>query len=1040
MSSDIEKRTRSHKQIELATHVFEQAARFPDADVSETNLLIDFATHVEQTHALIPVIVSLNKLGHSWKNQGVIQGGDGKALGRLALSELVQKNSASESLKLIQNNQIFVANTKKAQATLLRVNQNAENPISEDRINIALQHIGRLPDLFVMRDTLKEISRNYRIMENNAFKAAWLTMAKIAESEGVEGPLSQNLSNIMPVIPESPDSTKTQFVVTRWVLADMEEQVKKELVRLQQKAQKLGLPEPQMRFTGNEKIFELPVYQDGEEVRGVTLPALKREVKFSGGMPRFDGAKFIAKIDHEKQSDDTYLNLVATPQGDQSPILKKWGGDLHVCTPSCEHCDTNRERKTTFIVEDKGELKQIGSTCVDDFIGKKTLAQVIGSFDLHSFFQKDNYWDEMDQDFGNGGKEPIWFPIQTFIEMADYLTRTKGFFKSDQEFATRDVILSAIQHPSKAPAELRGMVYQAFDENNTTPSKNDYKKMHSFFSGMQSDSTYVKNIQSLLQREYLRLDNRLSTGILASVPSAYHRHVEKTNPNNEPVKNEAFGKKGARGSLKLRVNGIEDNPHAEYPYIKYRMTDDDGRKMVWKASYPGTRALKVGGTFVLNATIKNHSEFKGTHYTSLSRCADFENVRAEHPIPNFEAGVKKRAFKEKFSFALDYKDDRGKVTGEGHLRIERRWKEKGALRECDFSIPLPLDYDFETSVLAQMESITQVDRMGDNGYEFDTKVDKKFMAALQDASRPYQSENLKLNPEWFLVEDASLPLLDARQRGSDHSAREPRVFQTLEEAEVEATKHRLGRISKVVIDNNIVALAPAELRLVDKGIQERFRNEASKQGAQTLLYVKGGTNETFDEGEPLSWTPDKLNNGIDVLWSLPAHKGKTGELNPRLYSGLKLATISGSSSNLAIMQKIKDAISSMDAGKLYDYHQLFPDIITQVNPQSGATRYSVPLSYITNDDNRKLHKDTRALFAVDETTPYYLKNQGADVLDIRIALPGEIERNFDDDTVVLELRGDETIVELREQIVERATEALNDPNRDHKRVRGRRNS
>jgi hypothetical protein len=1038
MSGDIEKRKRAHQQIELATHVLEQAARSPNADISETNTLIDFATHIEQTHALIPLIVSLNQLGQTWKNQGRIQSTNGKGLGRIALSALVQKNSASDNLKLIQNNHLFVANTKKAQATLLKVNQNTENPISEDRINIALQHVGRLPDFFVIRDTLKEISRNYRIMENNPFKAAWLTMAKIAGEEGIEGPLSQNSSNIMPVIPESPDSIKTQFVVTRWILADMEENVKKELVRLQQKAQKLGLPEPQMRFTGNEKIFELPVYQDGEEVRGITLPALKREVKFSGGMPRFEGAKFIAKIDHEKQKDGTYRNLVATPQGDQSPILKKWAGDLHVCTPSCEHCDTNRDRKTTFIVEDKGELKQIGSTCVDDFIGKRTLSQVIGSFDLHAFFQGDDYWDEMDQDFGNGGKEPVWFPIQAFIEMADYLTKTKGFLKSDQEFATRDVILSAIQHPSKAPAELRGIVYQAFDKNNNTPDNHDYEKMHAFFSEMGSNSTYIKNIQSLLQREYLRLDNRLSTGILASAPSAYHRYMEKANPNNEPVKNEAFGKKGARGSLKVRVNDIEDNPHAQYPYIKYRMTDDDGRKMVWKASYPGARALRVGETFVLNATIKNHSEFNGTHYTSLSRCADFEKVNAEHPTPNFEVGVKKRAFKEKFSFILDYKDDRGKVTGEGHLRIERHWKEKGTIRECDFSIPLPLDYDFETSVLAQMESITQVKRLGDEGYEFDAKVDKKFMAALQDATRPYQSENVKLNSEWFLVEDASLPLLDAQQRSGEHNAREPRVFQTLEEAEIEATKHRIGRISKVAVDNNIATFAPTELRLVDKGIQERFRREASQQGAQILLYVNGGTNETFDEGEPLSWSPEKLNNGIEVLWSLPAHKGKTEELNPRLYSGLKLATISGSSSNLTIMQKVKDAISSMDAGKLYEHHQLFPDIITQVTPQSGATRYSVPLSYITNDDNRKLHKDTRALFAVDETTPYYLKHQGADVLDIRIALPGEPERNFDDDTVVLELRGDENIIELKELIIERAIKALDDPNRDHKRVRGRR--
>lgn len=124
--------------------------------------------------------------------------------------------------------------------------------------------------------------------------------------------------------------------------------------RLAKRAASLGVPEPKLNAV-REWAAPPPAGTHGARER--TPEHLLVTVK--GELPVLLGWKFLGAIRHKGELDVRHLL-----PGAALPKTFAFG------PPRCDHCHTIRRRKSTFLVQrQNGEVKQVGSTCVEDFIG-----------------------------------------------------------------------------------------------------------------------------------------------------------------------------------------------------------------------------------------------------------------------------------------------------------------------------------------------------------------------------------------------------------------------------------------------------------------------------------------------------------------------------------------------------------------------------------------------------------------------------------------------------------------------------------------------
>lgn len=98
----------------------------------------------------------------------------------------------------------------------------------------------------------------------------------------------------------------------------------------------------------------------------------------------------------------------------------------------CEHCKTVRTRKTVLFVEnEQGEVKQVGSTCVKDFLGWDFS---VGVFPLESEFES------LGSHFGG----VTGVSIGDLIIQAVAVVEKYGYIKSNQALSTKQVTWALI--------------------------------------------------------------------------------------------------------------------------------------------------------------------------------------------------------------------------------------------------------------------------------------------------------------------------------------------------------------------------------------------------------------------------------------------------------------------------------------------------------------------------------------------------------------------------------------------------------------------
>ncbi len=321
-----------------------------------------------------------------------------------------------------------------------------------------------------------------------------------------------------------------------------------------------------------------------KKVYEIVIP--EREVKINGW-------EFIAVIDHSAETGNIIRNI------SEVSIPMKY----ITSNPICEHCNINRYRRDTFVVRntETNEYKQVGRSCLKDFIGHASVAQYVSLADLYSQIGfMINYACEHDYEDGK---------INQYLPVEDYLACCyESYFKMGNVFVSKKEARetgktstsengSDIFHNRKKYSEVSQRAY-------------DYaRKALSWAKSIPEDTTseYLNNLRVISNLEYTEYRN---AGFIASIIAGYNREHEN---NTTGYMSKYVGEIGERIATQVHVNKISSTFYGKM--IEFH--DEDNNILIWFTNSDNS-TVEVGMKLVIGCRVKNHSQFRGIKQTIIS--------------------------------------------------------------------------------------------------------------------------------------------------------------------------------------------------------------------------------------------------------------------------------------------------------------------------------------------------------------------------------------------------------------------------------------
>lgn len=285
----------------------------------------------------------------------------------------------------------------------------------------------------------------------------------------------------------------------------------------------------------------------------------------------------------------------------------------------CEHCQTARFRKDVFVChnEERGEWKQIGRTCVRDFLGHDP-ARLLAAFVAVSVIGKEF------GDFLSGGHAYATFDTVSLLEYTAACIRVDGWTsraKADaaQKTATSSTVIDCF---ARGEVGARARERYAVTARDTETARDALQWVRGALAAQETHSDYEFNLVASLRHAVI--DAR-TVGIAASSVQAYLRAMSREAELNS--KRAANALSVFVGTEKERLKDIavtiefktliESDFGASY-LLKMRRAD--GCLFSWFCSGRGADEFKPGDAALVTGTVKAHREYKGTKETQLTRC------------------------------------------------------------------------------------------------------------------------------------------------------------------------------------------------------------------------------------------------------------------------------------------------------------------------------------------------------------------------------------------------------------------------------------
>lgn len=321
-------------------------------------------------------------------------------------------------------------------------------------------------------------------------------------------------------------------------------------------------------------------------------------IQVSGPAPKLAGWRFLAKLEHTEAG--TMIQKM-----DDAPVPERY----RHADASCEHCKLDRQRKDTYIVvNEQGDAKQVGRTCIKDFTGHKSPEQVAAAcLYFEQFASCGDFDDDGDgEDEGSRGRRAErYFSLESILAMASMCIREYGWLSKAQaeqlyKPSTGSTVFGfLLKKDSKQPKILE-------DDVTLAATVTEW--------GRQIEATpeddYLWNLSVIANLGVVAFKR---VGLAASMVRAYQRAmdlIEKRKADDALPPSEWLGEAGKRYDLTVKVL-TETTSDGSYgtTYI-YGFVTPGGNRLTWFGSNPlqfnigrDEYAVGRGDSILIKATV-----------------------------------------------------------------------------------------------------------------------------------------------------------------------------------------------------------------------------------------------------------------------------------------------------------------------------------------------------------------------------------------------------------------------------------------------------
>ena len=372
--------------------------------------------------------------------------------------------------------------------------------------------------------------------------------------------------------------------------------------KLNKRWAKLGLPQIETEFRGErEFIIDPDASHRVIEYRTIYMRVPE--------LPAIDGWQIVGTI-HPSSSGEG--NIVRRIPGAIADLTAYYNVPF-----MCDHCGYLRRRNDTFVVQntETAEMKQVGSTCMGDFLRGGSDPHAIMKMaeelvDIVEFVAKPRPRKE----YGKIADDTIHtVPLDFFLAMVNRKIREYRWVSKKEAWESRgrkvatataawDAMRSQVEIDSIAPADF-GAAREIIDWARATLSADD-------------ESEYIHNLAVITTGDFC---SYRESGLVASIWAARRNHEKRAKA--APKKEDATGYVGKPKErlqpITMKVTAIKDIS-GQFTKIIHKMEDGDGNHYAWFASVDPD--LEIGKEYEIVGTVKDHREFRGEKETILTRC------------------------------------------------------------------------------------------------------------------------------------------------------------------------------------------------------------------------------------------------------------------------------------------------------------------------------------------------------------------------------------------------------------------------------------
>jgi hypothetical protein len=277
----------------------------------------------------------------------------------------------------------------------------------------------------------------------------------------------------------------------------------------------------------------------------------------------------------------------------------------------CDHCLTDRERNSVYILEKDGIYKQVGSTCICDFTGN------ISALATAEMLNKKSLLKEFEPEICEK------YPTETHVLLKEFLTNIFAIIKTTGYISKKmakekgidsinyiDMLYNRVHENSHANLKKDRETFFSFLNDETHKLAND--AIEYYRNKKVSENNFDYNLQELSQSDLIPIyEEKIAAYIAVNYWKLLQDREKNENSNYIGVVGDKFSGKlqFVKESCFLTAYGTT--------HI-YMFKDINQNSINWFASK--AQDLSLQEWYNITGTVKDHKEYKGEKQTILTRC------------------------------------------------------------------------------------------------------------------------------------------------------------------------------------------------------------------------------------------------------------------------------------------------------------------------------------------------------------------------------------------------------------------------------------